>query len=254
MEETVVDNNTNVDNNNLKANSNINVDKEEENIVINHRRKKDLTVNTTKNQIGINAFGKEEGKNKPVFQENINESDFENCNVHLKPKNLQNNRPNSRKRSAFKYIEDNLEKDKNCESRNKQSNLNAINNNSINPNETNQIFKKDSKKVEKPKIISESNKNKFLQNVNNLNGNNVEKKIEYESRRKKPMNFINGINNFSGGSEKQNTGSSNNLIKQEMNGTSCYESRRQTNLQKSLSSKDKDRDEGINTNKNLSNI
>lgn len=171
----------------------------------------------------------------------INDSEIENS-VNLKPNNKKTNRPNSRKRSAFKFIEDNLEKEKPENNNNFNShhqNLNLMNKNINNINNN------------KPKIIGTSennNINKFLQNVNNDNNINSEKKIEYESRRKKPMNFINGIENFSGiDKNNNNTGSGKNLIKQEMN-ISGYESRRQIKQYK-----DKD-DSNSGSNKNLSKI
>ena len=245
--------------------------------MINNRRKKDqggVNKNTQGNaSVKINKE-KEEGKNKQIFQELINDSEFDNCNVNLKANNLnKTNRPNSniRKRSAFKYIEENLEKDKekeNYKDKDKEKyleggiNNNKINNNEINPNQTNQGFLKDNNNINynnknkidnsnsnnnnnnKPKIISENNMNKFLQNINGIDGNNTEKKIEYESRRKKPMSFINGIDNFSGVSEKNNKGiiKNTNTIKQEISG-SGYESRRQNNnFHKNITMKDKDKD------------
>jgi len=251
------------------------IEKDDENIIINNRRKKDLGILGTSNSLG-NLGMKEDGKNKQIFQEMINESEFENCNVNLKTNNTKTNRPNSRKRSAFKYIEDNLEKEKIPESWNKDYKdirINQkLNKNNINPNQANEInqtnqgFLKDNKNIKKPKIIGEreSNMNKFLQNVNGIdsnnhnNNNNTEKKIEYESRRKKPMSFINGIDNFSGGKEKDNknninnnNGSSKNLLKPEMNVTSGYESRRQINFNKNISSKDKDTENNFGSNKNL---
>lgn len=199
--------------------------------------------------------------------------------MNLKPNNLKaNNRPNSniRKRSAFKYIEDNLEKDKITEfenngnvnininnpkenNSNSNKNINFINN--INQGETNQGFFKDNKKIDnnnnKPKIIAESNINKFLQNINGIEGNNnnSEKKIEYESRRKKPMNFINGIDNFSSGNgnlnDKNYKGGNKNIINKEIIG---YESRRQINFHKNnIKSKEKESDNKY-TNKNSSKI
>lgn len=207
-----------------------------------------------KNTTGGNfVAAKEEGKNKPLFQDMINDSELENCNINLKPNNPKTNRPNSRKRSAFKFIEDNLEKEKTTTNEtNKDININpggqSVGGFNKNANETNQSgFMKDNKnKIDnslKPKIIAESNMNKFLQNVNN-DTNNTEKKIEYESRRKKPMSFMNGMDNFPGsgsGVDKNNHnssgGSSKNIIKSD-NITSGYESRRQMNFHKNISSKD----------------
>ena len=205
-----------------------------------------------KNTTGMGNFttGKEDGKNKPLFQDMINDSELENCNINLKPNNAKTNRPNSRKRSAFKYIEDNLEKEKTSTNEiNKDININTGGGGfNKNANETNQSgFMKDNKnKIDnslKPKIHAESNMNKFLQNVNN-DSNNTEKKIEYESRRKKPMSFMNGMDNFAGngtGGDKNNNnskgGSSQNIIKSD-NIISGYESRRQMNFHKNISSKD----------------
>lgn len=265
------------------------MDKDDESIVINNRRKKDqggVNKNTQaqgKESIKINKE-KEEGKNKQVFQELINDSEFDNCNVNLKQNNSNKvNRPSSniRKRSAFKYIEDNLEKEKekdkeNLKDKEKEkdkileggNNNNKNNNNEINPNQTNQGFLKDNNNINpnnknkidsnKPKIISENNMNKFLQNINGIEGNNTEKKIEYESRRKKPMSFINGIEAFSGASDKNNKGitKNTNTIKQEISG-SGYESRRQNNnFHKNIATKEKDKDNEnkFACNKNLSKI
>lgn len=199
----------------------------------------------------------------------INDSELENCNINLKPKNSKTNRPNSRKRSAFKFIEENLENNTN---ENKpsdlgnndldvNSNINANNTNeNINSNNPGFIREKNKNKINsnnKPKIISESNVNKFL-HINNIEGNNSEKKIEYESRRKKPMNIINVIDNYpgtnsgiSGVTDKNNFSNGKNSLK-EFN-SSTYESRRQINLQKNISSKDKDV-ENHSSNKNLSKI
>lgn len=224
-----------------------------------------------KNTTGGNfVAAKEEGKNKPLFQDMINDSELENCNINLKPNNPKTNRPNSRKRSAFKFIEDNLEKEKTTTNEtNKDININpggqSVGGFNKNANETNQSgFMKDNKnKIDnslKPKIIAESNMNKFLQNVNN-DSNNTEKKIEYESRRKKPMSFINGMDNFSGSGvgDKNNSskgGSSQNVIKPEINLTSGsgYESRRQMNFHKNKSVPDKDNENNFGGNKNLSKI
>ena len=54
------------------------------------------------------------------------------------------------------------------------------------------------------------------------------------------MSFINGLDNYTGGNEKNNISTSKNIIKPEINGTSAsgYESRRQTNFHKNYSAKD----------------
>lgn len=183
-------------------------------------------IQSDKNPIGIE-------QNKQNFPEKINEKELENC-INLK-KNITN-RPNSRKRSAFKFIE-NLE----------GKNFNDIENNEINNQKINKSkdlynFEKETK----PNIINEKSNNKFIQNSNNLNmlhKNNFEKKIEYESRRKKPMHFINEIDNFSNKIEGNKTESSRNLKIQEINSIIGYESRRQINFQKNNTIKIKEDNE-----------
>lgn len=211
------------------------MEKDDESIVINNRRKKNDLSNSSKKStnssskiINTTLGNNNDTKSKQVFHDMINESEFDNCQVNLKPNNINKNRPNSRKRSAFKYIEDNLEKGSETVSQNNNKEVKELSNNKIDI---------------KPKIVSErseNNINKFLNNINNLDSNS-EKKIEYESRRKKPMSFINGIDSFT--ANKDNTSASG------------YESRRQINYHKNQTyNKDSELENSSGVNKNLPKI
>lgn len=149
-------------------------------------------------------------------QEKLNEMDFENCNIYLKNAASNNKRPYSRKRSAFKYIEDNLEKDKvkNSSIKNQTNNLlknlnlndnDNINNFASDNNEKNNFNNANSTNINfynenKPKVMESST---FSQNILN------DKKPEYESRRKKQINFMNCIDSIT---QDKTYGSTNNII------------------------------------------
>lgn len=226
--------------------------------------------NLEKEQQQQNAYDNAELKEKG------NDLEFENCNVYLKNINPINNRPNSRKRSAFKYIEDNLEKDKRKSTSNNDPTSNLINNINLNDNSNGNYNSFNSKhNAENDVIINTNNhvniehKPKIMQSDNISQNLFNDKKPEYESRRKKQMNFLNCIDNITNDKAK---GSNNNLIDNQIqknfqkfndnilinsnnnNITSgTYESRRgQVNYSKSTIMKDKEGD-NLNRNKNFFN-
>jgi hypothetical protein len=198
-----------------------------------------------------------------------NDLDFENCNVYLKNNNINNSRPYSRKRSAIKYIVDNLEKEKANIASNKDPTNDLFKN--LNINDDSNLNNFDSKNPDKNLNMNANvtncnyyreNKPKIIQS-NYINQNLYDKKPEYESRRKKQINFMNCIdsitqekaygntnnvidiqtqNNFQKYNDNnQSKSNTNNII----NGT--YESRRvQANYSKSIILKEK---EGDNLNK-----
>lgn len=230
-----------------------------------------ININTYNNDLlENNLLNINETKLFHSNSEKINEMEFDNCNVYLKNNiNPESNRPYSRKRTAFKYIEDNLEKEKTIKNLNNFNSSNNLlknltindnkitnsNSNTHNPsisstNASKKIITNRDKEIEnKPKIIKEENK---------LN----EKKPEYESRRKKQMNFINGFdyspanqahqqklinNNFNKEAESSNINSNTNIIS-----SINYESRRvQGGFSKNILTKNKEAADSVN-NKNKS--
>jgi len=218
---------------------------DEENIIINTRRKINVTnnglikininQNSDKDKIHLNTnenIDSNENKKDSKYNEiKINELEFENCNVYLKNINPDNNRPYSRKRSAFKYIENNLEKEKiqNANNFNSTSNLmkslnlndianntnsfqiNNSNNNNLNFNSTKTSMNNLNSNTNNPNLIninynSNNNSQRGIKQIENkpkimqqekISQNCInDKKPEYESRRKKQINFINGIDTF----------------------------------------------------------
>ena len=198
-----------------------------------------------------------------------NDLDFENCNVYLKNNNINNSRLYSRKRSAIKYIHDNLEIEKAYLTSNKDPTNDLFKNLNINDDSNLNNFdsKNNDKNLNMNANVTKSNyyrenKPKIMQS-NNINQNLYDKKPEYESRRKKQINFMNCIdsithekaygntnnvignqtqNNFQKYNDNNQSKSNTNNI---MNGT--YESRRvQANYSKSIIIKEK---EGDNLNK-----
>lgn len=211
-----------------------------------------IKINTNQNpekeKIHLNTnenFDSNEGKKDSKNNENkINELEFENCNVYLKNINPDNNRPYSRKRSAFKYIEKNLESERIQNANNfnsttnlmKSLNLNDVANNTNsfqnNNNNNNNNLNFNTTKTNMNNLNSHTN-NSNLININYNSNNNSQrgikhienkpkimqqekasqncindKKPEYESRRKKQINFINGIDTFP---LNQTQASNNNL-------------------------------------------
>jgi len=230
---------TNLTNNKLvKINNNLNIDKDPQFQISNenldsYENKKDQKLNKIDN-----------------IPEKGSDLDFENCNVYLKNINPNNNRPYSRKRSAFKYIEDNMEKERekvlndNFNStlslmRSLNINENSNKNNILNNNFNNNF---DSNDFSNKNNMNNQNSNKLIINLKNFNsGGNAsspqmilikdidnkikigdiekkgalsfnEKKPEYESRRKKQINFIKGVDSFG----NQNQFTNNNLLNFEM--------------------------------------
>jgi hypothetical protein len=129
-------------------------------------------------------------KDNTMENEKKTEMDFDNCNIYLKNVDKGNdNRPESRKRSAYKFIEDSM--------REGNLNLNTVNPNT-NSNQSNNInvLTNSIKSTKDP--LAEN-----IGNINNYNKNNyslknniaTEKKPEYESRRKKVINILNEIDN-----------------------------------------------------------
>ena len=209
---------------------------EEDVIIINHRRKNkdnlklsDNLQNSTKD-LGDISQGEKLDKNLEIKikqnshseKKNI-EIDFDNCDVYLKNNNnTENMRPHSRKRSAYKFIEENLDNQKQPKNLNnfnstnniiKSLNFNEINNtnkpfngnysNNTNKNPINSQVNNISKNKEienKPIINIDQNKNN-----QNLFANLNNKKPEYESRRKNKINFLNDMEN------NINTNNSNNI-------------------------------------------
>ncbi len=212
--------------------------------------------------------------NEHKIKDKGNDLDFENCNVYLKNVNLNNNRPSSRKRSAFKYIEDNLEKDKGKSTSNIDSTNNLIKNLNLNDNYyNNNNYNSFNSKNTPDKDLNIGTNNNFyndhkpkIMQTDNISQNLFnDKKPEYESRRKKPINFMNCIDNITTDNSK---GSCNNLVNQTQKnfqkisennlqntniGSGNYESRRfQSNYSKSTVLKDKEVDNS-NRNKNFFN-
>lgn len=265
----------------MKTNEN-NTKDEEENIIINTRRKINLSNN------GIVKINSNSNSDKDLTNKNTNDNveanenrtkekgndmDFENCNVYLKNVNPTSNRPHSRKRSAFKYIEDNLEKDKvkssssndptshliknlNLNENNNFNSYNAkINDSGLNTNNIGNVYNE-----HKPKIMQSDNVGVKIFN---------DKKPEYESRRKKQMNFMNCIDSITQDTAKGNPNTlnenqnqrnfqkfnENNTLNSNTNNiiSGTYESRRvQVNYSKPTMMKDKDGDH-LNRNKNFLN-
>ncbi len=204
--------------------------------------------NSNENSESLENKNEKKNDNINNIPEKGGDLDFENCNVYLKNINPNNNRPYSRKRSAFKYIEDNMERER--EKKYMKENFNSTTNmlKSINLNENNNNSKKPTKdnfKVgcdsneapNKTNLNNNQNSNKLNLNLNNFNNtaNNSQKILmkdlenkpkiaenekigmigfnekipEYESRRKKQINFMNGIDCY--GNSNQVSSNNNNF-------------------------------------------
>jgi hypothetical protein len=137
--------------------------------------------------------------------------DFDNCNVYIKEKEANQNRPNTRKRSAFKFIEDSLPTStsgnalnkSNKEPSEKEFSSGGSLNIKSNFNSNNPIVQPGGGSFNY-KIQSQSN------NPLQVNNNEV-KKPEYESRRKKNINnILNELDTGGVGQINQNEGKKNN--------------------------------------------
>ena len=231
-------------NNNEHNSGNNYIDNNEEINKINERNKLDLINNKIEHQFLNNK------NNKISSSEKNYEIDFENCNVSLKNNIQDNNIPFSRKRSAFKFIENNLEKEK-------------INLNLNNFNSSNNLIKSHELSSD-PNIKSfsiQGNNNGQNTGFNNLkdflekdtdNKNKKEKKPEYESRRKKQINFVNEINNNIVQAQlNNNLQNFENHQKNNKDNILNYESRRmQGNQPKKIIVKEKEGENISNRNKN----
>jgi len=118
---------------------------------------------------------REDNKNKIALEklpEKNNDLDFENKNVFLKNINPENNRPYSRKRSAFKCLEE-IEKDLNCTPKNTNEKINYLHtvNSIINNDDTNNNSNNNQNISNNNNSLHSNNLNNFNKLINNSNNN-----------------------------------------------------------------------------------